>query len=75
MLLGVIINSEGPPSGSDSKKSSCNAEDPDPWVRVRKSPWGRKWQPTPVFLPTESHEQRSLVGCSPWGHTESDRTE
>ena len=37
--------------------------------------WRRKWQPTPVFLPGESHEWRSLVGCSPWGHTESDMTE
>ena len=37
--------------------------------------WRRKWQPTPVFLPGESHGQRSLVGCSPWGHTESDTTE
>ena len=32
--------------------------------------WGRIWQPTPVFLPGESHGQRSLVGYSPWGHTE-----
>ena len=32
-------------------------------------------KPTPVFLPGESHGQRSLVGCSPWGHTESDMTE
>ena len=37
--------------------------------------WRRKWQPTPVFLPGESHGQRSLVGCSPWGGTESDTTE
>ena len=37
--------------------------------------WRRKWQPTPVFLPGKSHGQRSLVGCSPWGHTESDTTE
>ena len=43
----------------------------DPWVG--KIPWSRKWQPTPVFLPGESHEQRSLVGCSPWGHKELDR--
>ena len=34
---------------------------------VGKIPWGRKWQPTPVFLPGESHGQRSLVGYSPWG--------
>ena len=37
--------------------------------------WRRKWQPTRVFLPGESHGQRSLVGCSPWGRTESDTTE
>ena len=37
--------------------------------------WRRKWQPTPVFFPAESHGWRSLVGCSPWGHTESDMTE
>ena len=36
--------------------------------------WRRKWQPTPVFLPGESQGQRSLVGCRPWGHTESDTT-
>ena len=45
----------------------------DLWVR--KIPWGRAWQPNPVFLPEESHGQRSLVGCSPWGHTELDTTE
>ena len=45
----------------------------DPWVG--KIPWRRAWQPTPVFLPGESHGQRSLVGYSPWGHTESDMTE
>ena len=31
----------------------------------RKIPWRRKWQPTPVFLPGESHGQRSLAGYSP----------
>ena len=45
----------------------------DPWAV--KVPWSRKWQPTPVFLPGESHGQRSLVGYSPWGHKESDMTE
>jgi len=30
-------------------------------------PWRRAWQPTPVFLPGESHGQRSQAGCSPWG--------
>ena len=33
------------------------------------------WQPTPVFLPGESHGQRSLVGYNPWGCKESDTTE
>ena len=33
-----------------------------------------KWQPTPVFLPGESHGQQGLVGCSLWGCKESDTT-
>ena len=37
--------------------------------------WRRKWQPTPVLLPRESHGQRSLVGYSPRGRKESDTTE
>ena len=32
-------------------------------------------QPTPVFSPGKSNGQRSLVGCSPWGHRELDTTE
>ena len=35
----------------------------------------RQWQPTPVLLPGQSHGQRSLVGCSPWGRNELDTTE
>ena len=38
-------------------------------------PWRRKCQPTPVFLPGESHGQRSLLGYSPWGRKESNKTE
>ena len=34
-----------------------------------------QWHPTPVLLPGDSHGQRSLVGCSPWGHEESGTTE
>ena len=37
----------------------------NPWVR--KIPWSREWQPTPVFLPGEFYEHRSLTGYSPWG--------
>ena len=40
-----------------------------------EEPQKRKWQPTSVSLPGESHGQRSLVGYSPWGHKESDTTE
>ena len=44
-----------------------------PWVG--KTPWRRKWQPTPVLLLGESHGQRSLEGYSPWSCQESDGTE
>ena len=37
--------------------------------------WRRRWHPTPVLLPGESHGWRSLAGCSPWDHEESDTTE
>ena len=45
----------------------------DSWVGT--IPRRRKWQPTPIFLPGESHGQRSLVGYSPWGHKELDMAE
>ena len=51
----------------------CKGGGFNPWVR--KIPWRRKWQFTPVLLPGKSHGQRSLVGCSPWGHKELDTTE
>ena len=41
----------------------------------RRYPWRRKWQSTPVFLPEESHGQKSLAGYSPWGRKESDMAE
>ena len=44
----------------------CRRHRFNPWVR--RFPWRRKWQPIRVFLPGESHEQRSLVGYGPWGH-------
>jgi len=33
---------------------------------IRKIPWRREWEARPVFLPGDSHGQRSLVGYSPW---------
>ena len=44
----------------------------DPWVG--KIPWRWQWQSIPVFLPGDLPGQRSLVGYSPWGHTELDTT-
>ena len=41
-----------------------------PWVG--KVPWRGAWQPTPIFLPGESHGQRSLAGCSPCGRLKVD---
>ena len=53
------------PGGSVVKEYACQCRSLgfDPWVR--KIPWRRKWQPTPVFLPGKSHGQRSLAGYSP----------
>ena len=42
--------------------------------RLKDLGWGGKWQPTAVFLPGKSHEQRSLMGYSAWGPKESDTT-
>jgi len=59
--------------GSDGKDClQCRRPGFVPWVG--KIPWRRKWLPTPVFLPGESHGQRNLVGYSPCGHKESDMT-
>ena len=44
-------------------------------IKNRSVMWRRKWHPTPVLLPGKSHGWRRLVGCSPWGHKESDMTE
>ena len=52
---------------------ACRGPRFDPWVR--KIPWRRKWQPTPVFLPGEFHGQRSLAGYGPRGRKESDMSE
>ena len=43
--------------------------------RLAKISWRRKWQHIPVFLPGESHGQRTLAGYGPWGGKELDTTE
>ena len=52
------------PGGSHHKESFCNVGDLGLSLDEKMS-WRRKQLPTPVFLPGESREQRSLVGCSP----------
>ena len=46
-----------------------------PYLKLTVNWRPRQWQPTPVLLPGISHGRRSLVGCRPWGHKESDTTE
>ena len=57
------------------KKIACQCRSClfNPWVG--KSPWSRKWQPTPVFLPGKFPGQGSLAGYHSWGCKESDMTE
>ena len=59
---------EGLPWWLSGKKSACQSKRGglDPWIR--KIPWRKKWQASPVFLCGKSHRQRSLMGYSPWGH-------
>ena len=73
----MLWTSVHPASGTLSTRSDpiclqCWSPGIDPWVG--KIPWRRKWQPTPVLLPRESHGQRSLVGYSPQGRKELDTT-
>ena len=65
----VVLVVKAPPA----KCKRCMRYGFDPWVG--KIPWRRAWQPTLVFLPGESHGQRSQAGYSPWGHKELDTTE
>ena len=60
-----------------SKECACSAGDARDLgsVLVRKIPWRRGWQPTPVILPGKFHGQISLVDYSVWGCKQSDMTE
>ena len=77
-LLHSMAHYGGFPGYASGKEPACQCRRRkrrgfDPWVG--KMPWRRKWQPTPVLLPGESHGQRSLVGYSSWGCKELDTTE
>ena len=73
--LGSVQFNSVFPGGSDGRASCLQCGRPrfDPWVG--KISWRRKRQPTPVLLPGKFHGLRSLVGYSPWGPKESDRTQ
>ena len=75
-LLGWWL--EDFPGGSGGKEPTCQCRRCkrcgfDPWVW--KIPWRGKWLPTPVFVPGDSHGQRSLKGYRPRGCKELDTTE
>ena len=57
--VASVASEKNPPANAGDMRCRFN-----PWVGKRL-PWRRAWQPTPVFLPGESHGQRSLVGYSP----------
>ena len=59
----VVLAVKNLPANSGDKRGRFNG-------CVGKIPWRRAWQPIPVFLPGESHGQRSVVGNSPWGRKE-----
>ena len=68
-FLGVYIPL-GFPDGASGKEPACQCrrhKRPGFYSQVGKIRWRRAWQPTPVFLPGESHGQRTLVSYSPWG--------
>ena len=72
-FLFTLSPSSGFPDGSDQRKSPPVMQETQAGPWVRKIPWRRAWQPTPVLLSGESHGLRKLVG--PWGRKQSDMTE
>ena len=69
------------PGGTSGKEPDCQCRRHRRWkrhsldLRMGKIPWRKKGQPILVFLPGESHEQRSLRGYSAEGHKELDTTQ
>ena len=65
----------GFPGGSDGKESACNVEDLGSIPGLGRSPGGGHGNPPQYSCLENPHEQRSLVGCSPWGGKESELTQ
>ena len=66
-MYGLIQHFPGNSAEKNPPATVCHCRRPEFNAWVRKIPWRREWQPTPVLLPGKSHGQRSLVGYSPWG--------
>ena len=67
-ILGSALGCMLPGQAMNEKDKS--REMMEALYQLLEFPWRRKWLPTPVFLPGEFHEQRRLVGYSPWGPRE-----
>ena len=65
----------GFPGDSDGKESTCNAGDPGSIPELGRSPRGGHGNPLQYSYLENLHGQRSLAGCTPWGHKELDMTE
>jgi len=75
--LHICVTWQNLPGGS-AVKNPPTVQEPIAWIGPlgpQKISWRRKQQPPAVFLVGQSHEQRGLAGCSPWGGQESDATE
>ena len=59
LALWVVLVVKNPPANEEAIRDAGSIPE------FRKIPWGRKWQPTPVFLPRKSHGQRGLVDYYP----------
>ena len=64
----ALVGRDPPANAGDIRDTGSNPGS-------ERLPWRKAWQPTPVFLPEESHRPRSLAGYIPRGRKESDTTE
>ena len=72
LLFDMAFPGSSVVKNQSAMQETCRRHGFNRWVG--KIPWKRKWQPTAVTLPGKSRGQRSLAGCSTWGHRPSDTT-
>ena len=78
LRISLLRKTEDSPGGASGKELTCQYRRCkrcgfNPWVR--KIPWRRAWEPTPIFLPGESHGKRNPADYSPWRSKGLDMTE